>query len=132
MRCRTTRTGRSRGRTTPRRQIKERSSNAGFGARRQQTQTLPDSALVRSASSAHREQLRVAIEVKRPALVAFQRAAEALPAFAVAVEVAVSEVDAGAVSVDRGEGDLDFAGVFGLGFQLPVGRDVPGQYEPMG
>src|SRR5215207_7599429 len=69
----------------------------------------------------------VAVEVDRPSLV--DAGADALPARAMPVEVAVLELDACAVSRLGGEADLDFAGVVGVRFELPGGPDVPAEHD---
>jgi hypothetical protein len=47
----------------------------------------------------------------------------------VSVEVAVGQRDEGAFGGDRGERDLDLAGLDGVGLDLTLGRDVPGEYD---
>ena len=68
----------------------------------------------------------VAVEI-RPA--GADGVAHALPALAVAVEVAVFELDPGAVGGYGGEGDGDLAGLRGVGLQFPLRVDVPGEDE---
>src|SRR5215203_1242496 len=67
----------------------------------------------------------VAVEVDRPSLV--DTGADALPARAMPLEVAVLELDACAVSRFGDESDLDFAGVVGVRLELPGGPDVPAE-----
>src|SRR4051794_9550896 len=69
----------------------------------------------------------VAAEVEAPALRGGDAVTGAFPALAVAVEMAVLELHAGALLVLRGEPHLDLAALVGVGFDLPVGRDVPAE-----
>jgi hypothetical protein len=47
----------------------------------------------------------------------------------VAVEVAVLETGLGLLGADRGEGDLDLAGVLGVGLELERGAEIPAADE---
>src|SRR5262249_27466133 len=70
----------------------------------------------------------VALEVDGPTLV--DAGADALPAGAVAIDVAVLELDTGAVGRLGDEADLDFAGVVVVRLDLPGGADVPAEHDP--
>src|SRR5680860_860126 len=76
------------------------------------------------------EEVGVPVEVVRPSLACADTVADAGPAVAVPVEVAVFDVDAGAVLGERGERDFDLAGLVLVSLDLPVGADVPAEHEP--
>src|SRR5262249_34115730 len=78
------------------------------------------------------EQLRVAAQVKGPALIALHSVSNRLPAGAVAVQVAVLQFDDGAVRALGDEADLNLAGLVGIGFDLPGSTDVPADHHPVG
>src|SRR5207244_11447845 len=59
------------------------------------------------------------------------RGAHPRPAVAVALEVAVRELDAGPVGRLRDEADLYLARLLGVGLDLPVEVDVPAEDEPV-
>jgi hypothetical protein len=77
------------------------------------------------------ELLGESVEVEAPALVAVDSFADAFPAVAVAVEVAVLELDARAVRGLGDEAHLDFAGPVWVGLELSVGADVPAEDDPV-
>src|SRR5690349_14343127 len=58
--------------------------------------------------------------------------AHALPTVAVAVEVAVLELDEGSLRRLRGEPDLHLAALLGVGLDLPAEIDVPADEDPGG
>src|SRR6266542_2181774 len=82
-------------------------------------------------SAAVGEQGGVPVEVERPTGVVSYAVADCLPAWAVPVEVAVLELDPGALRVLRDEADLDLAGVLRLGLDLPRRADVPAEHDPL-
>src|SRR3954451_18464906 len=84
----------------------------------------------RSASCG--EQGGVPVQVERPSGVVGDSVTDGLPAVAVPVEVAVLELDAGAL---RGLGDelhLDLAGVVRIRLDLPLRADVPAEHDAGG
>ena len=70
-------------------------------------------------------------EVGGPAAFVGDAVADAFPTGAVAVEVAVLELDAGPVVGLGDEVDLDLARVRLVGLDLPVGADVPAEHHPV-
>src|SRR2546423_15327735 len=58
--------------------------------------------------------------------------ADLLPALAVAVEVAVLELDARAIGRLADEAHLDLARLLEIGLELPLRVDVPADDEPVG
>src|SRR5262249_8882295 len=81
------------------------------------------------------EQVRIAIQIQRPARVAADAVGNRLPARAVAVQIAVFEVDAGApagLAGFRGEADLDLAGLGLIGLRLPGRADIPAEHHAVG
>src|ERR1700735_4760323 len=81
------------------------------------------------AMSAPLEQGGVPGQVERPSLVAVDAVADRLPAGTVPVEVAVFQLDPGAVRSLGHETDLDLAGQFRVGLDLPLRADVPAEYH---
>src|SRR5207248_7765045 len=75
------------------------------------------------------EQGGVPGQVQRPSLVVGDAVADGLPAGAVPVEVAVLQLDPGALRGFGDEGDLDLAGVVRVGFDLPLRADVPAEHD---
>src|SRR5215218_269848 len=71
----------------------------------------------------------VPLEVARPTVVAVDAGGDVLPPGAVAVDVAVLELDARAARAFRDESDLDLAGVLGVGLDLPRRTDVPAEHD---
>src|SRR5438132_8176399 len=90
---------------------------------------------VRAAAPARslrlREQVGVALEVERPALGAGDALADALPALAVTVEVAVLELDARALRCLGDEAHLPFTRRGGIALQLPGRADLPAHEHPV-
>src|SRR3954451_6909796 len=82
--------------------------------------------------SSGRDLLGEPIQVERPALIAAHALALLLPAVAVAVEVAVLELDASAIRRLGDEAHLDLAGLVGIGLDLPLRTDVPAEQNPVG
>src|SRR5687767_9100292 len=77
------------------------------------------------------EQIGVAGKVERPAFIMGDTVAYAFPAVTMAVEVAVFELYSGAIWRLGGKSDLHFAGSSRVGFDLPIGADVPGEHHPV-
>src|SRR5580693_10658530 len=84
------------------------------------------------AISAALEQGGVPGQVERPSLVAVDALADRLPPGTVPVEVAVLQLDPGAVRSLGHEPDLDLAGQLRVGRHLPIGADVPAEDHPGG
>src|SRR2546429_4926280 len=84
------------------------------------------------AMSAALDQGGIPGQVERPSLVAVDAVADRLPAGTVPVEVAVLEVDPGAVRALGREPDLDLAGQVQVGLDLPLRADVPAEDHPGG
>src|SRR5450755_39899 len=84
------------------------------------------------AMSAAPEQGGVPGQVERPSLVAVDAVADRLPAGTVPVEVAVLQLDPGAVRSLGHEPDLDLAGQLRVGLDLPLRADVPAEYHAGG
>src|SRR5581483_11677700 len=78
------------------------------------------------------DQVRVAAQVQRPALVAGDSLTHALPAFAVTVEVTMLELDARALRRLGDEADLPLALPLRVALQLPAGTDVPAHQDARG
>jgi len=76
------------------------------------------------------EQLVVAVEVKRPALIASHELAQASPAITVAIQVGVLKFNASPVRRLGYETDLDFARMLEVALDLPARTDVPGENGP--
>src|SRR5215212_11928772 len=74
----------------------------------------------------------VALEVERPAALAVDALANALPPFAMTVEVAMLELDTRAVRALRDEAHLDLAGLVRVGLDLPLRADVPAEDDAVG
>jgi hypothetical protein len=77
------------------------------------------------------DNVRVAVQVERPALVVANAVADRLPTGAVTVEVAVLELEAGALGGLGDEPHLHFTGVGFVGLDLPGGADVPAEHDPV-
>src|SRR4051794_3803456 len=75
------------------------------------------------------QEVGVALEVERPPVGSRYAVAHPLPALAVAVEVAVLELDARAVGGLRDEAHFDLAASVGVGLRLPVRADVPAEHD---
>src|SRR6266545_2302044 len=78
------------------------------------------------------KQLAVALQIERPALIPGHALADALPALAVAVEIAVLDLNPRAL---RGFGDEPYfplAGFQRVVLDLPSRADVPAQQQPAG
>src|ERR1700735_3834634 len=82
------------------------------------------------AMSTPLEQGGVPGQVERPSLVAVDAVADRLPAGTVPVEVAVLQLDPGAVRSLGHEPDLDLAGQLRVGLDLPLRADVPAEHHP--
>src|SRR3954467_7564861 len=83
-------------------------------------------------SALPRKQLGVSPQVERPTLISGHALADALPALAVAVEVAVLDLDPRTL---RGFGDepyLPLARFQRVVLDLPLRADVPAQQQPVG
>src|SRR4051794_33321472 len=87
--------------------------------------------VTRDRSSDFCNQVGVPLEVERPAGVVGDTVAHTFPTGSVPVEVAVFEFEAGAVGRFGDEVHFDFAGVGLVGFELPVGADVPAEHDPV-
>src|SRR4051812_30945401 len=72
-------------------------------------------------------QVGIPLEVQRPTLIAGNSVALAFPAFAVALQIAVLDLDAGAVSRLGGEAHFPLAGPGRICLDLPLRADVPTQ-----
>src|SRR5437588_8587101 len=79
--------------------------------------------------SAVRHDRSEALQVERPTVAASDAFGHALPAVAVAVEVAVLELDSRSIGRLRDEADLDLTRLREVGLDLPVRVDVPGEDE---
>src|SRR5258708_24737160 len=79
------------------------------------------------AMSAALEQGGVPGQVERPSLVAVDAVADRLPTGTMPLEVAVLQVDPGAVRSLSHEPDLDLTGQLRVGLDLPLGTDVPAE-----
>src|SRR6478609_2124279 len=75
--------------------------------------------------------LRVELEQAAPASRRVDRGAHRFAAGAVALEVAVLEIDARGTVAGRREADLDLARLREVGLVAPLVRDHPGQHEAM-
>src|SRR5262245_16954103 len=69
-------------------------------------------------------------KVQGPAVVAAHAGADAFPAVAVTLEVAVLEFDPGSLGGVGDESHLDFAGLGEIGLDLPPRVDVPAEHDP--
>src|SRR5437879_1099219 len=81
------------------------------------------------ALSAALEQGGIPGQVERPSLVAVDAVADRLPTGTVPVEVAVLQLDPGAVRSLGHEPDLDLAGQLRVGLDLPLRADIPAEYH---
>src|SRR5215207_7373909 len=77
------------------------------------------------------EALGESLQVERPAALGVDRAALALPALAVAVEVAVLEFDTCALRGLGDEANLHLARLLEVGLDLPLRGDVPAEHDPV-
>src|SRR5204863_7947232 len=77
------------------------------------------------------EQLGVAVEVERPALVAANALAQAFPALAVAIDVAMLELYASPIRRLLDEAHLHLARALGIALNLPRRADVPREDDPL-
>ena len=68
----------------------------------------------------------------RPAALAADGLARQLPALAVAIDVAVLKLDAGAIRRLGDESHFDFARLLGVGLDLPLRADVPADHDAFG
>src|ERR1700733_14412432 len=73
-----------------------------------------------------------ALQVQRPALVAVHAFSDPLPSLAVAVQVAVFELDPGALGPLGDETDLDLARLLRVGLDLPPRADIPADDHAVG
>ena len=74
----------------------------------------------------------VALEIERPTSLAADALANAFPALAMAVEVPVLKLDAGALRCFGYEPHLHLARPCGVGLDLPTSIDVPANDNTMG
>src|SRR5919108_350807 len=77
------------------------------------------------SGSALRDQLAVAREIQRPALIASDAVAHLFPTFAVPVEVTVLELHSSSVGRLRDEADFDLARLLEVALDLPLRADIP-------
>jgi hypothetical protein len=78
---------------------------------------------------ARRDEVGVAIEVQGPSGVVVDTVADTFPTGPVPFDVAMFEFESGALRGLGDEPDFDFAGVVGVGLDLPVRADVPADYD---
>src|SRR5262245_23461156 len=89
----------------------------------------PDPHNRRRGPHSTRHSLGEPLQVERPAFVARHTGAHAFPAFAVALEVAVLELDPSAVRCLGDEAHLDLARLGEVGLDLPLRADVPTEHD---
>src|SRR4051794_26976481 len=82
-----------------------------------------------SPSALRGDQFGVALQVQRPAVARADAVARAFPAGAMAVEVAMLELDPRPLGRLGDEADLDLAGLVRIGLDLPPRADVPAEHE---
>src|SRR4029453_4437676 len=87
--------------------------------------------LIEPRSRVPLEQRRVTVQVKRPAGLVVDSVPHGLPAGAVPIEVAVLELDAGALRSFREESHLTSARQIWVALNLPTRADVPAENDPV-
>src|SRR5688572_10063687 len=78
------------------------------------------------------QQVGEPLQVQRPASIAANTVAHAFPAFTMAFQFSVLDLDAGPVRGQGGEPHFPLTGLVRIGLDLPLRADVPAQEHPVG
>src|ERR1700733_2718966 len=113
----------ARGRVRPRACPSRRGPTPGRSDARTRGRTGPSALSV--------QKIAVSLQVERPAAVASDGVAHRGPAVAVPVQIAMLELDPGALCGLGDEPDLDLAGLRRVALQLPLRADVPAEHQPV-